>query len=96
MTPEGLYGRRKMTAHLRRSSAPGPSAGSVDRAMRILGLTGIRRGKGTRTTIQTKDAIRAGDLPGAGIGPAALHLSRGSRILKQFPWGADDQVSRVM
>lgn len=63
MTPEGLYGRRKMTALVRRQ--PGfadTSAGSVDRAMTTLGLSGIRRGKGIRTTIPAKDGTRAGDL----------------------------------
>jgi transposase InsO family protein len=34
----------------------------VDRAMRVLGLVGVRRDKGTRTTIPAKDGIRAGDL----------------------------------
>jgi len=62
LTPEGLYGRRKMTAYLRRSVIPEASAGSVDRAMRLLGLSGVRRDKGTRTTIGAKDGIRAGDL----------------------------------
>ena len=62
MTPEGLYGRRKMTALLRRSAVPGASAGSVDRAMRTLGLSGVRRDKGIRTTIPSKDGKRAGDL----------------------------------
>lgn len=62
LTPEGLYGRRKMTAHLRRSVMAQASAGSVDRAMRTLGLVGVRRDKGTRTTISAKDGIRAGDL----------------------------------
>ncbi len=62
MTPEGLYGRRKMTALLRRTSAPGVSSGAVDRAMRTLGLSGVRRDKGIRTTIPAKDGKRAGDL----------------------------------
>jgi len=48
---EGLYGRRKMTAYLRRTMMSEASAGSVDRAMRTLGLVGVRRDKGTRTTI---------------------------------------------
>ncbi len=30
LTPEGLYGRRKMTAYLRRTAMPAASAGSVD------------------------------------------------------------------
>ncbi len=62
MTPEGLYGRRKMTALLRRTSADGVSCGAVDRAMRTLGLSGVRRDKGIRTTIPAKDGKRAGDL----------------------------------
>lgn len=62
LSPEGLYGRRKMTASLRRTAMPEASAGSVDRAMRILGLVGVRRDKGTRTTIPAKDGTRAGDL----------------------------------
>lgn len=61
MTPEGLYGRRKMTAAVRRR-LPSASAGSVDRAMRALGLCGIRRSKGVRTTVPAKDGKRAADL----------------------------------
>lgn len=63
LTPEGLYGRRKMTALIRRQ--PGfadASAGAVDRAMTTLGLSGVRRDKGIRTTIPAKDGHRAGDL----------------------------------
>jgi transposase InsO family protein len=62
LTPEGLYGRRKMTALIRRTVIPNASRGAVDRAMRDLGLSGIRRDKGTRTTIPAKDGVRAGDL----------------------------------
>jgi len=62
MTPEGLYGRRKMTALLHRTMDPDVSAGSVDRAMRALGLSGVRRDKSIRTTIPAKDGKRAGDL----------------------------------
>lgn len=61
MTPEGLYGRRKMTALVQRA-APGTSPESVDRAMRALGLQGVRRSKGIRTTVPAKDGTRAGDL----------------------------------
>jgi transposase InsO family protein len=62
LAPEGLYGRRKMTAYLRRTVLPQASAGAVDRAMRALELTGVRRGKGLRTTVPGKDGRRAGDL----------------------------------
>ena len=62
MAPEGLYGRRKMTALIRRTILPDASWGAVDRAMRLLGLVGITRAKGVRTTIPAKDGNRAGDL----------------------------------
>jgi transposase InsO family protein len=61
MTPEGLYGRRKMTA-LVRKQLPEASPGSVDRAMRTLGLSGVRRCKGIRTTIPGAGGSRAEDL----------------------------------
>ena len=50
-----------MTALVRRR-LPGTSPGSVDRAMRALGLAGVRRAKGIRTTIPAADGRRAGDL----------------------------------
>lgn len=62
LTPEGLYGRRKMTALIRRTTLPAASRGAVDRAMCALGLSGIRRDKRVRTTIPGKDGVRAGDL----------------------------------
>jgi putative transposase len=62
LTPEGLYGRRKMTAYLRRSGFPDIAACTVDRCMRILGVNGVRRGKRVRTTVPAKDGRRAGDL----------------------------------
>ncbi len=62
MTPEGLYGRKKMTALIRRTALPEASRGAVDRAMRALGLSGVTRAKAIRTTIRVKDGIRAGDL----------------------------------
>ena len=61
LTPEGLYGRRKMLRAVRHS-IPDATPGSVDRAMRSLGLVGVRRAKGVRTTIPAKDGRRAGDL----------------------------------
>ena len=62
LAAEGLYGRRKMTAQLRRTTMPTVSSGAVDRAMRVLGLVGVRRDKGIRTTTPAKDGKRAGDL----------------------------------
>jgi putative transposase len=62
LTPEGLYGRRKMTAYLRRNGFPDIAACTVDRCMHILGVKGVRRSKKVRTTIRAKDGRRAGDL----------------------------------
>lgn len=61
-TPESLYGRRKMTALLRRRGLPEVARCTVDRAMRTLGRSGVRRGKAARTTVPAKDGQRAGDL----------------------------------
>ena len=60
-TPEGLYGRRKMTAHLRRQGLT-VSYDTTDRLMKTLGRNGVRRGKAVRTTIPAKDGTRARDL----------------------------------
>ncbi len=63
MTPKGLYGRRKWVALLRRQEGlASTSRAAVDRAMRTLGLEGIRRVKKIRTTIPNPDGKRAGDL----------------------------------
>ena len=61
LTPEGLYGRRKLTALLRRQGHD-VNGYVVDKAMRLLGHAGIRRGRQVRTTIARKDGRRAGDL----------------------------------
>jgi putative transposase len=64
-TPESLYGRRKMTKYLRRQGHPElqeVAYCTVDRLMRELGMNGVRRGKGIRTTVPAKDGRRAGDL----------------------------------
>jgi transposase InsO family protein len=60
-TPEGLYGRRKMTHFLRRQGLAVAFC-TVDRLMRDLGMNGVRRGKQVRTTVPARDAHRAGDL----------------------------------
>jgi transposase InsO family protein len=62
LTPEGLYGRAKMHAQLQCTDLPDVSYGSVDRAMKMLELKGIRRSKKIRTTIPAADGKRAGDL----------------------------------
>src|SRR5215212_9896704 len=60
-TPEGLYGRRKMTHYLRRAGHRVAFC-TVDRLMADLGRSGIRRGKRVRTTVPAKDGHRAEDL----------------------------------
>lgn len=63
MTPEGLYGRRKWVARIRRESGlTGTSRGALDRAMRTLGLEDVRRVTKLRTTTPDPDGKRAGDL----------------------------------
>jgi putative transposase len=59
--PESLYGRRKMTAWLRREGHQ-VSSRRVDRLMRSEGMNGLVRGRGVRTTVQDKHADRAPDL----------------------------------
>jgi putative transposase len=58
---EGLYGRRKMTHYLCRKGHQVAFC-TVDRLMRDLGLSGVRRGKPVRTTVARRDATRAADL----------------------------------
>ncbi|MGW5441650.1 IS3 family transposase [Nocardia asteroides] len=58
--PEQMYGRRKMTRYLRRQGHEVAFC-TVDRLMRALGLNGVVRGRKHRTTIPTKDGVRAGD-----------------------------------
>ena len=70
-TPESLYGRRKMTQHLRRSGLQVAFC-TVDRLMRQEGMSGVRRGKAARTTIPAKDAHRAGDLLNRDFTAAAI------------------------
>jgi putative transposase len=61
-TPEGMYGRRKMTAHLRRRGHR-VAACTIDRLMRDEGLSGLVRGGNHRTTVPAAQAgRRAADL----------------------------------
>ena len=50
-----------MTASIRRTAIPDASFGAVDRAMRLLGLEGVRRTKGVWTRDAGADGRRAGD-----------------------------------
>jgi transposase InsO family protein len=60
-TPESLYGRRKMTALLRRRGLAVAHC-TVDRLMREHGMSGARRGKTPRTTTPSSEGRRATDL----------------------------------
>jgi putative transposase len=62
LTPESVYGRRKMTALLRRSGHSAVAHCTVARCLNTMGHKGIRRVKKVRTTIPAKDGRRAGDL----------------------------------
>ena len=73
-TPEGTYGRRKMTAHLRRHGHR-VAACTVDRLMRDEGMSGVIRGRKHRTTIPGgKDSRRAPDLLDRDFSAAAPNL----------------------
>jgi len=73
LRPEGLYGRRKMTALLARTGQPA-SYGRVHEAMTALGHNGIRRARRHRTTVPGKDGTRAGDLLNRDFTAAAPNL----------------------
>jgi putative transposase len=55
-----VYGWRKMTAWLRRNGFAGVSKHTVDRLMREAGMSGVVRGRRTRTTIAGRDGSRRG------------------------------------
>lgn len=65
--PEIIYGRRKMTAWLRRNDFPEASKHTVDRLMRDERMNGLIRGRKTRTTIPGKDGRRASGLLNRGF-----------------------------
>ncbi len=60
--PEVLYGRRKMTAGLRRNGFPRLSKHTVNRLMRSEGMNVLARSREVRTAIPPEDAKRAWDL----------------------------------
>lgn len=60
--PEILYGRRKMTAWLRRTGFPEVSKHTDDRLMRDEGMNGLVRGRKTHTTIPGQGRKAGGDL----------------------------------
>ena len=94
-TPESLYGRRKMTALLRRQGLPVARC-TVDRAMRALGRSGVRRSKGTRTTIPAKNGTRAGDLLDRDFAAAAPNLKWVADFTYVRTWGGFVYVAFVV
>ncbi|MEU4455596.1 DDE-type integrase/transposase/recombinase, partial [Nocardioides sp. NPDC023903] len=72
-SPEQMYGRRKMTRYLRRRGHAAAFC-TVDRLMRDLGMNGVVRGRRHRTTIPSKDGIRAGDRLNRDFGAQAPNL----------------------
>nr|WP_255455256.1 IS3 family transposase [Cryobacterium sp. Hh38] len=61
--PEILYGRRKMTAWLRRAGFADVSKHTFDRLMRLEGMNGLVRGRKPRASASTgKDSPQAPDL----------------------------------
>jgi len=78
--PEILYGRRKMTDWLNRGLAADGAAPvskhTVDRLMRQLGMRGLVRGRGVRTTVPAGDGgRRAADLLQRRFGTSAPNLA---------------------
>jgi putative transposase len=78
--PEILYGRRKMTDWLNRALAADGAAPTskhtVDRLMRQLGMRGLVRGRGVRTTVPAGDGgRRAADLLQRRFGTSAPNLA---------------------
>lgn len=62
LTPESLYGRRKVVAWLRANGRPGVAACTVARCLQLMGHRGVRRARTVRTTVPARDGHRAGDL----------------------------------
>jgi len=89
-TPEGLYGRRKMTHYLRREGHQVAFC-TVDRLMRDLGMNGVRRGKGIRTTVRAK----AGQAPEHNRVPVGADHSRTTSMLPAAAPAAAEIALRV-
>lgn len=62
LTPESLYGRRKVVAWLRANGRPGVAACTAARCLQLMGHRGVRRARTVRTTVPARDGHRAGDL----------------------------------
>ncbi len=91
LTPEGLYGRRKMTALLRRKGLA-VSHHTVDRLMRDLGLNGLRRSRKHRTT--TPDPAGQRPTCSSGTSPRRPRTGSGSRTSPTSARGPGSSTSR--
>jgi putative transposase len=93
-TPEGAYGRRKMTAHLRRHGHR-VAACTVDRLMRDEGMSGVIRGRKHRTTIPGgKDSRRAPNLLDRDFSAAAPNLNGVGEHSRRRPPRAHSRARR--
>ena len=91
LTAEGLYGRRKMLACLRRHGVDA-TPGAVDRGMRHLGLSGVVRTKQVRTTIPGKDGHRADLSRWSAEDLEAVALALNNRPRKSLDWKTPAEV----
>jgi hypothetical protein len=93
-TPEGLYGRRKTTAYLRRESHQVPAC-TVDRLMGDEGLSDVVRGRRHRTTIPGgKDARRAPRICSTVTSPRPRRTASGSPTSPTAEPGRDSSTWR--
>ena len=76
-TPEGMYGRRKMTAYLRRQGHQ-VAACTVDRLMRDEGLSGVIRGRKHRTTIPGQGSLAGRRICSIATSPRPCRTASGS------------------
>lgn len=95
LRPEGLYGRRKMTAQLVRAGHE-VTYGRVHEAMTALGHNGIRRAKRHRTTRPGKDGVRAGDLLNRDFTAAAPNLVWVTDFTYVRTWGGFVYVAFIV
>ena len=77
-TPESIYGRRKMTAYLRRQGHQVAAWHTVDRLMGDEGLSGVVRGRKHRTTVLV-ERIRVGHrICSTATSPRPCRIANGS------------------
>jgi putative transposase len=92
-TPEGMYGRRKMTAHLRRRGHR-VAACTIDRLMRDEGLSGLVRGGNHRTTAPQTRAVGGRLTCSTGTSPRRLPTGNGSPTSPTAEPGRGSSTSR--